>query len=529
MLELASIFNDGMILQRNSHVRIWGTSDKEQVEISFLRKVFRTVVSNGKWVVDIDTNDSRTEETMTIIEYDNDQQTDSRIIKDILLGEVWFAGGQSNMELELINSENGKEVVKKSDYDEIRFFIVPKCAYIDSEYTDAWKETGWKKAKGKQCENASAVAYYFARNLYEELNVPVGIIGCYWGGTSATCWISEKYIDGIDEVNNYIDGWNSCCISKSDEQYAKEMEAYEEDYNNWVNAVEGLREKNPLISWIDINEIAGPCPWPQPRGRKSPFRPFGLHETMVSKVASYGIKGFIYYQAEEDSDKAEYYHKLNSAVIEQFRNDFSIEKDVKKPFYILQLPMYQENGKLDDKTWCTLRQEQKKCSDITEETYIVSLIDLGEFDNIHPVNKEIPGTRLAERVLNKTYHIGEDIEYLECCKVNFKNTECVLSFENEYDGICVKYSEGTLTGTIDEAVLLTDNSVSQVKGLEASVNGIDYFRPIIKIEDGQMHLSTEEEERIISVRYAWFNYGIANLYNSHKYPLLPFCISDNNI
>lgn len=528
MLELASIFNDGMILQRNSRIRIWGNSDKEQVEVSFLSKVFRNSVTDGKWFVDLDTNDSRTAEIMIITEYENGQQTDSRIITDILFGEVWFAGGQSNMELELINSENGEEVVKESDYDEIRFFNVPKCACIDSEYFEAWKKTGWKKAKGEQCENVSAVAYFFAKKLYKELNVPVGIIDCYWGGTSATCWISEKYIDGIDEVKDYIEGWNSCCTSKSDEQYAKEMEAYEKDYNNWVSAVDGLREKNPLITWVEINEIAGPCPWPQPRGRKSPFRPFGLHETMVSKVAPYGIKGFIYYQAEEDSDKAEYYHKLNSAVIEQFRDDFSIEKDVKKPFYITQLPMYQENGKLDDKVWCTLRQEQKKCADTIEEAYIASLIDLGEFDNIHPVNKKTPGTRLAERALNKTYHISEDIEYMECCKVDFKDTECILSFEYEYDGICVKNSEDTLTGTIDEAVFMTENNVSQVKGFEVSLNGIDFLRPIIKFENGQMHLSTEDNNKIKSVRYAWFNYGIANLYNSHKYPLLPFCISDEN-
>lgn len=529
MLKLAPIFNHGMIVQRNSCVRIWGTSDKESVKVFFIKEAFCTKVVDGKWYVDIDTLDTREEEIMTITEYEKGQPTDSIIINDILFGEVWLAGGQSNMELELQNSENGEEVVRHSDYDKIRFFNVPKCSFIDDDYYSSWEKTAWKKAKGEQCADVSAVGYYFAKKLYEELNVPIGIIDCYWGGTSATCWVSEKHVGNIDEVKDYIDGWNECCTSKSDEQYAIEMKAYEEEYNNWVSTVEELRAKNPLISWISINETAGPCPWPQPRGKKSPFRPFGLHETMVSKIAPYSLKGFIYYQAEEDWDKAAYYHKLNTAVINQFREDFSTEKDDSvKPFYITQLPMYQENGKSDDKVWCKLRQEQEKCAETVDGTYLVSIIDLGEFDNIHPINKEIPGTRLGERALTKTYHTIDDLEYMKCYKAEFYKDKCVLTLSNMYDGISFKDNGDKLTGEVSELMLLTEDNCDQVKGLEISSNGIDFFSPIIRIEDRKLLLSTNDNSEVRAVRYAWFNFGVANLYNSKKYPLLPFEILSDN-
>ena len=117
---------------------------------------------------------------------------------------------------------------------------------------------------------------------------------------------------------------------------------------------------------------AGLCPWPQPMGRKSPYRPFGLHETMIMKVAPYTIKGFIYYQGEEDWSRSAFYHKMNTMVIRQWRQDF---EDESLAFYITQLPMYMAKGDVDDKNWCVLRDEQMKTEKENDNVGLAVLID----------------------------------------------------------------------------------------------------------------------------------------------------------
>lgn len=530
MIRPAAIFKNGMILQRNSISIIWGESDAKKIEIEFFGKKYTTNCSNNKWQIDIQTETSDNPLSMKISACSvSGECLETIVISDILLGEVWIAGGQSNMELELQNSQDGIRVVKESNYPLIRFYNVPKVSVLGKELAAAERDSVWKPAVSFLCKDVSAVAYYFARRLYEKLQVPIGIIGCYWGGTSATCWMDESSVTNIKEVNEYITGWKKEIHDKTDRDYDMQMEAYNSRFDLWNQGVCELKKRTPDISWKEIFDLMGPCPWPQPRGGKSPFRPFGLYESMVSRITPYRIKGIIYYQGEEDTDKADYYCSLNSALIKLWRHDFFINGNEKElPFYITQLPMYASGNDEDDKSWCRLRQQQELCSRVNENVHITVLIDYGELYNIHPINKKIPGQRIADTVLKKTYGMKEIADFMQLGKTLFKDNVCKLSFINSYGFLCYKRSDGFLTtAETEEIYSLSNNNSEEIYGFEVSNDDRNFYKPKISVDGENIYLIGKDNEAMTSVRYGWFNYGVANIYNGRGMPLAPFYLINN--
>ncbi len=537
MLQAAAIFKDGMILQRMSKIAVFGDTDCESVEVSWGDKSYIAKIEAGHFTAVIDTDDSRDVKTMIIRGKAGGDKTNEIEIANILLGEVWLDGGQSNMELELQNSLNGMAVVEAADFDDIRFYKVPKYPTVDEGLIECEKSTAWRPLKGMQCADMSAVAYYFATKMYKELNVPIGIIDCYQGGTSSTCWVSEEMLKDIPEVQGYLNEWEAEINSKSDEQYAKEMDEYNASLNRWQTTVDELKAKDPDISMVDINEIAGPYPWPLPRGKASAFRPYGLHKSMISRVAPYTVKGFLYYQAEEDCDRADYYCKLNSAVIKQWRKDFTLPDvdcegadlnadgavDI-KPFFLVQLPMYISAGAEDDKKWCVLRQQQYQCSLINENVGIAVISDCGEYDNIHPLNKMTPGYRLAERVLADVYGNICGLHNLVGAEFIAEKNVCELTFENTYDELCYRESDGETLTALKENRTLPQGEIEDgtVYGFEISSDGENFYKPKISVAGDKLILTGRAEENITDVRYGWFNYGVVNVYSKAGVPLMPF-------
>lgn len=535
MLKLAAIFKNGMILQRNSTVAIFGESDCDYVTAKFKEQDYKSDVIDGHFLIKVMTGeatDISCKETrgssMKIYGIKNGTVLDEIVVKDILVGEVWLAGGQSNMELELKDSFNGEAVAKASDFSFIRFYNVPKCATMDDSLFEAEKNTAWKNVAGEDCKYMSAVAYYFATKLFENLNVPIGIIDCYWGGTSATCWVDRQALSDVDNVQGYIREWEEEINNKSDEQFAKEMDEYNSSLEAWQSRVDELKAKDPDVSWVDINLTAGPYPWPLPRGKASQFRPFGLHKTMIKRVAPYGIKGFIYYQAEEDGERAEYYSELNCAVIRQWREDFDIDGKLEaKPFYITQLPMFIANGAQDDKQWCVLRQQQELCTQINDNVGIAVISDCGEFDNIHPTDKMTPGYRLANQVLANTYNMENGLHNCKVSSVIFEERRCVLSFEKTYGGLAYKESDGRELTALKNTIMLTDGAQpsDRILGIEVSNDGKEFYSPSIEVDGDRLIVVGNNKGSISIVRYAYFNYGVANLYSLAGVPVMPFIVS----
>jgi len=522
MLKAAAIFKNGMILQRESKVSVFGSTDCKCVKVFFCDSEYSAEVIGNNWMATIDTAASGENLDMTIIgtNDDTDSVSDRIEIGDIMLGEVWLAGGQSNMELELQNSMNAGCFLDNADYDRIRFYNVPKCPVTDDTLYECEAHTSWRRVKTAECRDMSAVAFHFAVSLYEKLNVPVGIIDCYWGGTSATCWVSENALQDVTEAKAYLNEWKKVCLEKSDEQYDEELESFNNKFNSWQDKVNELKKDKPEIEWSEISKIAGECPWPPPKGRKAPFRPYGLHESMVKRIAPYGIKGVIYYQAEEDGERADYYCKLNTAVVKQWRSDFNNER---LPFFVTMLPMYISKDSVDDKSWAVLRRQQEKCSIENDNVGIAVVTDCGEFDNIHPLDKEVPGKRLAEQVLMKVYKQDLCKDNLRAVAASFEGSKCAINLENAYGGLCYGVSDvKTLTARTALSEFGNEVTNEAIMGFEA-VCGNKSYKPSVSYEKGKIILSVDGEEKLSEIRYGWFNYGVANVYSKTGMPLMPFC------
>ena len=204
-IKLPAIFTDNMVFQRRAHVCIWGEArDTEYIEAAIAGQIRRTKVVDGRFELKLNPMEAGGPYELCVKAMQTDEQgtvnknesgtiaADTIVFKNVLVGEVWLAGGQSNMELELQNSDNGKEVVAHTQDDLLRFYYTPKVSYICDELLKAEEESCWMKCEPGTTAAWSAVAYYWAVRIRKELDVPVGIIGCNWGGTYAHNWVSRE-------------------------------------------------------------------------------------------------------------------------------------------------------------------------------------------------------------------------------------------------------------------------------------------------------------------------------------------------
>lgn len=334
---LPSVFADNMVLQQNSDVAIWGWSNPgETVKIvtSWNSKDTVKVKANNssKWETTIKTIAAGGPYSIQIL-------GSSKVeIKNVMLGEVWICSGQSNMEWS-VNSKiiNGEEEAAKANHPDIRIFHVQK---IGAEFPQQTCNASWAVCTPETMRSTSAIGYFFARELQQKLNVPVGIIVSAWGGTPAEVWIEKSRIENNPELNK-----------------AK----YKENFD-----------------W-----------WPGESG--------ALYNSMIAPVVPYGIAGAIWYQGESNCGNYPIYSKLMKTLIENWRADF--KRDF--PFYQVQIAPY-EYG--DKGTSEYLREQQEMVTKKIPNTGMVVISDLVDnIKDIHPKNKLDVGKRLANYALAETY------------------------------------------------------------------------------------------------------------------------------
>ena len=193
-VKLPALISDGMVLQREQPVKVWGTADAgERVSVTFMKKKYAaTADNNGHWNVTLPPMKAGGPYLMQI----NDIK-----LNDILIGDVWLCSGQSNMELPVsrVTDMFATEINEYSN-ERIRQIIVPKV-YNFHAPQETLSTTSWKPMTQENVMNFSALAYFFAKEMYEKTEVPVGIINSSWGGTPIEAWISEE---GLKEFPIYI-------------------------------------------------------------------------------------------------------------------------------------------------------------------------------------------------------------------------------------------------------------------------------------------------------------------------------------
>lgn len=494
MLKLAPIFSNHMVLQRNKRIAVWGEADCEKITVSFHGETVQADVEEGYFQAELPPMTEGGPYTMTVA-----GDTEEIIFEDIMLGEVWLAGGQSNMELELQNSFEGDKELARIEAENVRYYYVPKKPYISDELLQAEEESTWECASKEYAGKWSAVAYYFAKEVSKKLGITVGIIGCNWGGTSASCWMSREMLESGTAISSYVKEYDEIIENQDFQEYLKEREEYIIYQTEFEKNVSHYYETCENPSWDEAISLFGENKYPGPMGPYSEYRPAGLYETMISRVCPYTLAGFLYYQGEEDDHKPTTYYELVTALIKQWRGDW---QDETLPFLLVQLPVFQNGGEPDYKNWPLIREAQMRVFQTIKNTGIAVILEQGEYGNIHPTKKDVVGRRLALQAFSEVYHVGSEEEafgpiYRDCY---VEDNKMVICFEHCVGFVC----EGEVTGF----ELAGANKV--------------YYPADFTIEENQIVLSAAEVKTPKYARYCWTNYQKVGLFGKNGLPVAPF-------
>ncbi|MDE6641157.1 MAG: sialate O-acetylesterase, partial [Acetatifactor sp.] len=436
--------------------------------------------------------------------------------RNLAVGEVWLAGGQSNMEYELHNCTE-KEALNRPADPMLRFYYTQKKAYIDEEFLESEEKTGWECFGDPGTKCWSAVGYFFGLKLQQTLKVPVGIIGCNWGGTSASAWMPGEAMAGDEELKKYLDIYDAAVAGKTEEQQRKEYDNYVIYQTEFDKRAAACYAQNPDMEWSEVLEIAGESKWPGPMGCSNPFRPGGLYECMLKRVMPYSLKGFIYYQGESDDHLPHLYRKLFTRLIEQWREDW---RDDSLPFIFTQLTMHRYKQDPDFKNWCLIREAQNRVYDTVKNTAMTCIIDQGVYNDIHPKMKRTVGERMCSQALELAYGfenvpdaMGPLFDHAEC-----GDGELILHFKNADGGFRVK----EITPLAERPGYDRTAPPAESLGFEIAGEDGNYVPAAVEIRGDRIHVSANGVAGPVYARYLWTNYGDVAVYGVNGIPLAPF-------
>lgn len=506
MFQVEKIFSDHMILQREKNVRIFGLADPNKtIRVSIPERdiiVETTTQKDCCWMAIIPP--CTVGEPCTVEVTDGAETIQ---FQDVLFGEVWLAGGQSNMEFAIKDTCHGAQDLEECENSQVRFFHVPRNTFKDGGYEAEWSQTGWKLPNKDSAGEWSAVGYLAAKELSEKLGVPVGLVGCNVGGSTVSCWMPESDLMTMAEGQDWLRDYYTAIVGKSYDAMIADYDAYMEYHMDWTRKMERCYAEVPGITWEEILERCGENRWPGPMNIKSPYRPAGMYHTMLSRITPYTIRGVFWYQSENDEPRPYHYEKLLKAMIRRWRLDF---QNPELEFMIVQLPVFGYADQPFNYSWCILREAQMRVFADSCHTGLAVSFECGELGNIHPTDKRQPAHRLALQALNRVYHTVPDNEangpifaFSEKRKnkmiLHFQYAECGLTFQGEALGF--------------EA---------------AGADGV-YCPAEAEIQGDTVVVSSPEVENIAMVRYGWYGYGPVSLYGKNGIPAAPFRTEEDHL
>jgi len=480
----AGIFTDGAVLQQGESVRIWGTAAPgEEVEVGFAgQRVTSKADADGKWMVSLEPMSTSTTPRELVVYSQGEKQTS---IENVLVGEVWLAGGQSNMAGTMQNySKSYQSEIDGADDKLLRFVTIPRLEFEgQNDLTPKWESATPNSVKG-----LSASAYFFAKNLRETLDVPVGIISCSVGATPAEAWMSRDTLAADPSLKRTLDAYDSHVQENVEDMdaYAKLHEKRSEEFQEWFHSRRnGTWDGEPRPN--------------VPMGPHNYKRPAGLYETMLTQTIPYTITGVIWYQGENNTHGGQHYRTVFPALIESWRADFM---NLSLPFLFVQLatmgPAHDTSG-----MWPELRDAQRWTTDNVDNTGMVVLVDGGEVKNIHPHSKDKVGYRLS-LLARKAVYGEEDLlcQGPRLANVELKQNQIELSFTNIGDGLELK------------SVEMTPFEVCGEDG--------KYIAAEAELVGDKVIVSAEGVEQPRYVRYGWRKWFEPTLFNKDGLPASPF-------
>ncbi|MGD2175303.1 MAG: sialate O-acetylesterase [Candidatus Brocadiaceae bacterium] len=481
-LKLPAVISDGMVLQRDMRVPIWGTADPgQQVTVTVRdQRISATAGPDGRWVLQLKPLKPGGPFSMTV------SGGNIITVSDVLVGDVWVCSGQSNMAWALQNTTNAQQDIAAANHPRIRLFKV-KNVVGDKPLHDT--EATWQASTPETARAFSAVGYFFGRDLHRELHVPIGLIGTYWGGTPAEAWTSRATLEANPELHAPLDRWDEVLAN-----YPKAKANYDQRLAQWQENAPKLRAEGKPV----------PRRPRAPRGPGSPHAPGGLFNGMISPLLPYAIKGAIWYQGESNAGRAYQYRKIFPAMIRDWRRNWG---QGAFPFMWVQLPNFREyKAEPGDSDWAELREAQLMTLALPN-TAMAIIIELGEARDIHPKNKAPVGRRLALAALGTVY--GEDIVHSGPIykSMTVEGRRARLRFRHIGGGLVAKGGP-------------------RLRGFTVAAADRTFYHASAHIDGNTVVVSSAAVRNPVAVRYAWADNPVCNLYNAAGLPAAPFRTDD---
>ncbi|WP_404305586.1 sialate O-acetylesterase [Neorhodopirellula lusitana] len=494
-LSVPNFFSDHMVLQRERAASIWGKATPGAEVIVGFKGNNSTVKTgdDGRWRVGVETGKAdATGADLTIQSGD-----DSITLHDVLVGEVWFASGQSNMAFTMNRVPAYADLIAKADRPQIRMFNAQSAVSVEPK-DDIRGE--WTLCNPKSVPSYSAVAFFFARKLHTELDIPIGVIKSAWGGKPVETFTSREALNTLPGTKALVDA-----VIQADAKYddAKSQVAYQARVDQWTAAAKAQR-KLPA----DQRKKLPRKPTKPKRPLATEGKPGVLFNSMIHPFVGYTMRGAIWYQGEANAKPgAVPYDQTLPLMIRDWRERWNDDLS----FYFVQLANFHqpstEPGTPD--LWALLQDRMRLILDTTPKTGMATINDVGEANDIHPKDKQAPGERLARWALVKDY--GKDLVYsgplFKSSNVNGNAIE--VTFDQAGEGLKSRNNE-------------------QLKRFEIAGQDRVWHWADAKVEGTDSVLvSSEEVPNPVAVRYAWAaNPEGANLVNSEGLPASIFRTDD---
>ncbi len=490
-LSVPHFFSDHMILQRERAAAIWGKADAGvEVSVAFKGKTAAAKAgADGKWRAQIQTGTADAKGAVLTIS----AGTEKLEIKDVLVGEVWFASGQSNMAYTMNQSPQYAELIKESNHPALRMFNAPLVTAAENQ--DDINGV-WQVATPETVPGFSAVAFFFARKLHLELGIPVGVIKSAWGGKPIETFTSREALNTLPGTKALVDAMMkdeaTYDQAKADAAYAPKLEQWKATMASAKGVSAEERKRLPK----------------KPDAPKRPLltegKPGVLFAAMIHPFVGYTMRGAIWYQGEGNARPgAVPYDKTLPLMINDWRKRWEDEFS----FYYVQLASYQaastEPGVPDP--WALCQDRMRLVLATTPKTGMAIINDVGEVDDIHPKNKKDPGERLALWTLAKDY--GKKLIYSGPLFKSSEVKDGAIRVTFDHSGTGLKSRDG---GALKRFEIAGSDKVW--KWADAKVDGTD-----------SVLVSNSEVKAPVAVRYAWAsNPEGANLINSEDLPASVF-------
>jgi sialate O-acetylesterase len=390
-VKLPSILGDNMVLQQQTKVKIWGEAPAKArvtVKTSWDNKSYaETADNNGNWLLTVGTPAAGGPYEISI------SDGEEIVLKNILVGEVWFCSGQSNMEMP-VRGFDGQPIKGSNDA-----IALAKPQTPIRMFTTDSKDGNWLRQFSKQpqpdCEgewlehtsghvaNISATAYFFARFIQEALDVPVGIVVSSWGGSKLEAWMNREILAPFAEFD---------------------------------------------LSFLDNDETI----------KQPNTTPCVLYNAKIAPLTNYAIRGFLWYQGESNRDKPELYERLMPAFVGDLRKRWDVGEF---PFYYVQIAPYRYES-VDGITAARFRDAQQQNMKDIPNSGMALTMDIGDSDCIHPADKETVGKRLAYWALSETYgKTGIGYKAPEYKSMEITGNKISITFENARYGLAPQWKK----------------------------------------------------------------------------------------